>query len=88
MPALPQQAAACNQPTHPPTPPNALAQDLEGCTWVQVACRAAALVLRRKIIESERDEAAVVFYNTVRGHPAAVHAWGRWVGILHGLPPV
>ena len=35
-------------------------------SWLQMATKVAATVLRQKVISSDKDEVAVIFYNTVR----------------------
>lgn len=42
------------------------AQEYKGLSWIEVCCRAVAALQRQHVIQSETDEASVIFYSTVR----------------------
>ncbi|KAL6774639.1 KU70 [Auxenochlorella protothecoides x Auxenochlorella symbiontica] len=39
-------------------------EEFEGLTWLQIACRVVAAILRQKVIASGADEVACIFFNT------------------------
>ncbi|KFM22654.1 X-ray repair cross-complementing protein 6 [Auxenochlorella protothecoides] len=58
-------------------------EEFEGLTWLQIACRVVAAILRQKVIASGADEVACIFFNTKQSvHSTGV---GDFIHILQDL---